>query len=204
MNIQKRGHSSRRWIPVVHDPQDDSDLCSRAAVGDDDAFTALLEKYVSVIRKRAYEYHFCGIDAEDLIQEGTIGLINAVKAYSPESGVEFYPFACLCIDRSIIAVVRKTLRKKQIPHDMLVPLDESLTLSEADDPEQMIIETESFERLIKSVKAKLSENEFNVLTRYLHGESYRDIAANLQCDPKAVDNAMVRIRRKLKRGRMSQ
>lgn len=189
---------------MVSDAQDDSELCSRAVSGDNDAFAALLEKYISVIRKRAHEYSFCDIDTEDLIQEGTIGLINAINAYAPESGVDFYPFACICVDRSIITAVRKSLRKKQIPHDMLVPLDECSPASGADDPEQMIIEKESYARLMNSVRQKLTEFEFNVLTRYLHGESYRDIAANLQCDPKAVDNAMVRIRRKLKRGRMTQ
>jgi RNA polymerase sporulation-specific sigma factor len=180
---------------------DDNQLCACAALGNDDAFAALLEKYISVIRKKAYEYSFCGIDVEDLTQEGTIGLINAVNSYDPASGVDFYPFACICIDRSIISVVRKSLRKKQIPADMMVPFDDQLSVAEADSPERMIIEKESYDRLMKSVKGKLTEFEFNVLNHYLYGESYHGIAKTLNCEPKAVDNAMVRIRRKLKRGR---
>ena len=180
----------------------DSDLSSAAVMGSDDAFAALLERYISVIRKKAYEYSFCGIDVEDLTQEGTIGLINAMKAYNPSSGVDFFPFACICIDRSIISAVRKSLRKKQIPSDMLVSLDEYNSKHD-DSPERMIIERESYERLMKSVRGKLSEFEFNVLSHYLCGESYRKIAEKLICDTKKIDNAMVRIRRKLKRCQMS-
>mgnify|MGYP002518815329 FL=1 len=77
----------------------DGDLSASAVAGNDDSFTALLERYISVIRKKAHDYSFCGIDVEDLIQEGTIGLINAVKAYDKSSEVDFFPFACvqLCV-----------------------------------------------------------------------------------------------------------
>lgn len=116
--------------------------------------------------------------------------------------MQFNTFANLCIDRCIITAVRKSLRKKQIPSDMLVPLDD-VDVIDNDDPERMIIEKESYDRLMASVEKKLTLFEFSVLTRYLSGDSYRHIAESLQCDIKAVDNAMVRIRRKLKRGRMS-
>lgn len=116
--------------------------------------------------------------------------------------MQFNTFANLCIDRSIITAVRKSLRKKQIPSDMLVPLDD-VDVIDNDDPERMIIEKESYDRFMASVEKKLTLFEFSVLTRYLSGDSYRHIAESLQCDIKAVDNAMVRIRRKLKRGRMS-
>ena len=181
----------------------DGDISSDSESGAETEFAMLLERYISVIRKKAHEYSFNGLDVEDLIQEGTIGLINAVKAYDENSGVQFSTFANLCIDRSIISAVRKSLRKKQIPSDMLVPLDDDRSAVDYDNPERMIIEKESYDRLMLSVRKMLTLFEFNVLTGYLSGDSYRDIAEKMQCDTKAVDNAMVRIRRKLKRGRMS-
>ena len=201
-HTEKDTNVSERMIPMASEEVSDGDLSASAVAGNDDSFTALLERYISVIRKKAHDYSFCGIDVEDLIQEGTIGLINAVKAYDKSSGVDFFPFACICIDRSIITVVRKSLRKKQIPADMLVPLDDKVQTFN-DNPEQVIIEKESFDRLQQTVRSKLNDFEFIVLNRYLCGESYRQIAEKLQCDVKKVDNSMYRIRLKLKRGQMS-
>ena len=178
----------------------DEELVALCKSGDEEAYSALIGRWLFAVRSRASIYDKSGIDFEDLVQEGFIGLMNAVKAYDNDFGASFSTFAFLCIDRKILDAVKKSLGKKQIPKHALVFLEDNFDL-ESDksvNPESVIISQENIAILKQRIAEKLSDREREVLNLYLSGYSYQGIAEKLKCTLKSVDNAMQRLRKKLK------
>ncbi len=170
----------------------------------------LMEKYKNLVRKRANALYLIGGETEDLIQEGMIGLFKAVQDYCPDKEASFYHFAQLCITRQMYTAVEASQRKKHTPLNTYVPLsaggeDEGGMYLEAEnqyqtlDPETLFISQENVRQLLKQADEQLSRMERQVLSLYLDGMNYRQIAALLGKTPKAVDNALQRIRGKIKR-----
>ena len=187
----------------------DEDLAELARRGDDRAMECLVHRYRDVVRLRALSYFLTGADREDVVQEGMIGLYNAVRDYRRSHGTPFRAFAELCITRQIINAVRTATRCKHVPLNSYLSLDEQVfddnpdrTLSEhvlsADtvDPEDVVVDMDAANRLLDWVRRELTEVERRVLTMYVNGRSYVEIAAAIGRDPKSVDNALQRIRRK--------
>lgn len=178
----------------------DDALARLCAQGDEDAAVALIVRYLPLVRARAGVFASgSGESYEDLCQEGTVGLLAAVRDYDA-SKASFATFARLCIDRVLISAERSRKRKKQIPDANLIPLDgeEGLPSAPQDDPEAIVIQREDYARLVRKVAKTLSPLENRVLSLYLDGVSYSEIAERLNLSAKAVDNALQRIRRKLK------
>ena len=181
-------------------PVGDEQLCAAAKAGSEDAFATLAGRYIFHVRARAADYAG-SIEFEDLVQEGTIGILNAVRMFDPAAGVRFSTFAYLCIDRSILSAVRRALRKKQIPKTALISMESGAVPERPEpDPEQLLIDRESVQALEDKLAARLARTELRVLQLYLRGSSYKQIAGQLGCPVKSVDNAMARVRRKLKHG----
>ncbi len=134
---------------------------------------------------------------DDAVQEATIALYNSIKTYDPQRSL-FSTFASLCIKRAVIAFARKNGAQKNIPDEMLSSL-EGADISDNTTPEAIIIEKEDYANLTKSIKLELSGMEYEVLQCFLAGMSYSDIAEGLDITEKAVDNALSRIRKKLKK-----
>ena len=134
---------------------------------------------------------------DDAVQEATIALYNAIKTYDSQRS-SFSTFASLCIKRAVISFVRKNGAQKNIPDEMLSSL-EGADISDNLTPEEIIIGKEDYESLTQSIKLELSKMEFEVLQMFLAGMSYTDIAESLNTNEKAVDNALSRIRKKLKK-----
>ena len=134
---------------------------------------------------------------DDSVQEATIALYNAIKTYDPQKS-SFHTFASLCIKRSVIAFARKNGAKKQIPDEMLSSI-ENTEISDHTTPEAIIIEKEDYDNLTQSIKLELSKMEYEVLQLFLSGMSYSFIAETLSITEKSVDNALSRIRKKLKK-----
>ena len=178
----------------------DEELIKLCKSGDQDAYSTLVGRYVFAVRSRASIYVNSGIDFEDLVQEGFIGLMNAVDAYDNDFGTSFSTFAFLCIDRKILDAVKKSLSKKQIPKHALVFLEDSFDIesNKSENPESVIISKENLFGLKEKIAKNLSKKEQEVLNLYLSGDSYLEIAERLSCSQKSVDNAMQRIRKKLK------
>ena len=109
---------------------DDEKLIALCRIGDDEAYSVLIARYLFTVRKRASVYENSGIDFEDLVQEGFIGLLNAVKYYENNFDTSFSTFAYLCIDRNILSAVRKSLTKKQIPKSALVFIEDNYDFKE--------------------------------------------------------------------------
>ena len=179
---------------------DDNELITLCKSGDNEAYSALIARYLFAVRSRANVYANSGIDFEDLVQEGFIGLIKAVDGYENGFQTTFSTFAYMCVDRNILSAVKKSLAKKQIPKSALVFLDETDNLSSFDNenPESIVISNENLKVLKDKIAKRLSKFEQSVLEYYLMGFTYKKIADTLGCSQKAVDNAIQRLRNKLK------
>lgn len=179
----------------------DNELVAAAQRGDNEAYSAVIGRYIFLVRNCAGGYFSDSLEFDDLVQEGFIGLMNAVKGFDPDCNTAFSTFAKLCIERNIISAVRKTLRKKQIPSSMLVFIDDDsydkIAPADTANPETAVLNKEAYDRLKEDIFSKLSKTELKVLQAYLSGSSYEQIAAKLNLSVKAVDNAMQRIRKKL-------
>ena len=166
---------------------------------------ALAERYARVVRMCARPYFLIGGDSEDLIQEGMIGLLSAIREYDAEKGAAFKTYAQTCIQNRIKSAVRSAQRMKNAPLNDGVSLedvlsDESQSLGTnyyERSPEEQVLARETEKEFISAYSRCLSKLEGEILRLYLDGLSYEEMAARSGRDVKAVDNAVQRIRRKL-------
>lgn len=188
----------------------DQALQALAAAGDSGAEEALAERYVRSVRICARPLFLAGGDSEDLIQEGMLGLLSAIRQYDPSANVPFKTYAELCINRRLYSAVRSATRLKHLPLNNGVPLDS--ILSEESQPqatnypeanrritEEQVLARESEKELHSVFSQYLSSFEAKVLQLYLSGLSYAEMAAQTHKSEKSIDNAVQRIRRKLAR-----
>ncbi len=182
----------------------DERLCQLAASGDSRAEEALVLRYSRLVRVCARPLFLMGGDSEDLIQEGMMGLLNAIRDYAPDRGVGFYAFAEVCVRNRMLSAVRSAAGKHHTPLNDSIPIetplfDESCTDSALadNDPESILINRENIQERMDSIRGKLSVLETKVFRLYLNGLSYSEIAEQTGKTLKSVDNAVQRIRRKL-------
>ena len=188
----------------------DEELVELSHKGDDAAQEVLLERYKYFVRSRARSYFLIGADREDIIQEGMIGLYKAIRDYRNDKESSFKVFAELCIVRQIITAIKTATRQKHSPLNSYISLNkniydeesertlEEIVLSDAlADPEEQFISRENMERIYAKMEEILSPLEKQVLALYLEGKSYVVIAEELKRGPKAVDNALQRVKKKL-------
>ena len=188
---------------------DDDRLQQLAMSGDREAEEALAERYLRLVRACARPLFLAGGDSEDLIQEGTFGLLSAIRRYSPEDGTSFKTFAEHCVRMRLLSAIKSASRLKHIPLNDGISLEElsedpgadiaALPESFRQNPERLILAKESREELSAAFSRCLSRFEVKVLNLYLEGLSYREIADRLCRDAKSIDNAVQRIRHKLAR-----
>lgn len=187
----------------------DEQLIARLRGGQTEVMDYLMEKYKNLVRKRANALYLIGGETEDLIQEGMIGLFKAVQDYRPDKDASFYHFAELCISRQMYTAVEASQRKKHTPLNSYVSLnagqegEDGVYLETGDqlralDPETLFISQETVRQLLKQASERLSRMERQVLALYLEGMNYHQIAERMGRTPKAVDNALQRIRGKIK------
>ena len=190
----------------------DEELAILAQQGNDKALDVLLSKYFVYVRSKSLSYYIVGADRDDIIQEGMIGLFKAVRDFSSERGVSFKTFADVCVTRQIITAVKNASRQKHAPLNFYVSLnkpvsddDEGSTfedvLGHATDlsPEDILIKKEDADILGTEMNKILSKFELEVLSLYLGGNSYSDIAKAIGKDAKSVDNALQRIKKKFEK-----
>ena len=188
------------------DPAADEQLWRAASQGDTDAEEELIKRYQILVRACARPYFLAGGDSEDLIQEGMVGLLSAVRHFDPGRDVAFKTYAERCITSRLVTAVRTASRFKHRPLNDSISFespqfDERQIMSESHlrDPEELVITKESTDELSSTYARVLSKLEKEVLRYFLDGLSYRDIAARTGRSEKSVDNAVQRIRRKLSR-----
>lgn len=186
----------------------DSELQAIALQGDAAAEEALLTRYVRVVRMCARPYVLVGGDTEDLIQEGMMGLLSAIRSYDASGGVPFKSYAELCIHNRIRSAVKSASRRKHLPLNSGVPLDDLLSeeiMPEAflsfdrRTTEDQVLDKENEQELQSAFAKHLSPFEQTILSHYLNGLSYGEMAVQTGKSEKSIDNAVQRIRRKLAR-----
>ena len=186
---------------------EDKELQSLASSGDREAEEALAGRYLRLVRACARPFFLAGGDSEDLIQEGTFGLLSAIRQYRADAGASFKTEHC--IRMRLLSAIKSASQLKHFPLNDGVSLeqlseDPGAQLSAIPEisrrsPEELVLERESKEELYTAFAEQLSRLERKVLSLYLDGLSYKDIAQRLGKEPKAIDNAVQRIRRKLAR-----
>ena len=187
----------------------DEELIDQLREGDRQVMDYICDKYKNLVRSKAKSMYILGGDSEDLIQEGMIGLFKAIRDYREERETSFFHFAELCITRQIYSAIEASNRKKHAPLNSYVsfysevseegqPLAEYLESERSDNPEQRMIDQENFELFLKKVRQSLSKMECEVLDDYLSGLNYQQIAEKMKKSPKAIDNALQRIKTKIR------
>lgn len=187
---------------------DDNELVTRVRSGDERCVEILLDRYRNFARSKARSYFLAGSDKEDVVQEGMIGLFKAIRDYQAERRVRFRAFAEICITRQIISAVKSASRRKHLPLNRYIPLyrpvgDEDAFLVDVladgrcEEPEDVVLNRRLADYLERDGADELSELEIQVIRRRLEGKSYQQMAAELHCRPKCVDNALQRAKRKI-------
>ena len=190
---------------------DDLRLVLKARNGDTAALDALMRRYTGFVRLKASSYFLAGGESDDLIQEGLVGLYKAVRDFRPDKETSFRSFAELCITRQIITAIKAATRFKHSALNTYVSFsqtpagqdDSDCTLGDAlpgpgvDDPAVCVISTEELQSLVFSLGTGLSPLESDALRLYLEGSSYEEMADELGCDTKTIDNALQRVKRKV-------
>lgn len=189
----------------------DEDIVKMAQEGSNTAYEYLINKYKEVARNKSKLYYIAGGDNEDVIQEGMIGIFKAIRDFDSDREASFRTFAELCINRQIINAIKSANRKKhQILNESLsmdteaagetevIPLWEKLSSDKDNEPESLMLMKELKEYFNADGREVLSSFECLVWDEMLKGKDYIEIAGILDKKPKAVDNAMQRIRKKFK------
>ena len=209
---------ARRQLATARTPQErsrreleDLQLVLRARNDDGAALDALIRRYTGFVRLKASSYFLAGGESDDLIQEGLIGLYKAVRDFRPDKETSFRSFAELCITRQIITAIKTATRYKHAPLNTYVSFsqtpagqdDGECTLGDAlpgpgvHDPAVCVISTEELQSLVFCLGTGLSPLEADALKLYLEGNSYDEMAEELGCDTKTIDNALQRVKRKV-------
>ena len=191
---------------------EDLQLVMRVHNGDERARETLIQRYNGFVRMKASSYFIAGGEPEDLLQEGLIGLCKAMRDFRADKETSFRSFAELCVTRQIITAIKTATRYKHAPlntyvsfsqtpagqdPDSDVTLGDALPGSHVNDPSVAVISTDELKSLVFCLGTGLSPLEADALRMYLEGSSYEDMAEVLDCDTKAIDNALQRVKRKI-------
>lgn len=177
----------------------DEQLVGLVKQGQSGAFNALYARYLPKIRSMVYPFQGLGYDFDDLIQEATIGFFTAIDTFHSTAGATFSTFCYLCMRRLLITLLRSKTKKGAVPQSCILYDCETIAAETQMQPEQAYITKESYLALKQKLQKALSPFEKQVLTDYLQGLDYRAIAEKHQKPAKSVDNALQRIRAKLRR-----
>lgn len=184
---------------------------NKAKKNDKKAIEKLLEENRNIIQSKVAKYFVKGMEKEDLEQEASIAFLDCIKTFNPEENDNFSAFASICIERRLISLLTSSQRQKNIALNTSFSLDEVVSISDEDNvlfldllesdddtTEEKILKHEKMEDLKNKTKLVLSIFEQDVLEEYLKGYSYKEIAEKFNTNEKAIDNAIQRIRLKLR------
>ncbi|MBQ2897034.1 MAG: RNA polymerase sporulation sigma factor SigH [Clostridia bacterium] len=191
---------------------DDALLVNMSKDGDRRAADTLIERYKSFVRAKTRAYFLVGADRDDIVQEGMIGLFKAIRDFSSDKQASFKYFADICITRQIITAVKTATRQKHSPLNSYISLskpvydDESertliemLSLRTSSNPEDIMIDRENLKSTEQRIRKSLSKFELEVMELYISGKSYTEIAEKLGKQPKSIDNAIQRVKKKIQK-----
>ena len=199
-------------IEQISNTQQDEQLVWQSQNGDHLAEAQLLDKYKPLVKAKSRAYFLIGADSEDIRQEGMIGLYKAIRDYDKEKNASFRSFAELCINRQMITAIKAATRQKHQPLNSYVSLNKPVFENDSEEtyldllregellnPEALLIGQENKNFLENQMIKNLSSFESRVLTLYLQGRSYFEIANMLNKPEKSIDNALQRVKKKLEK-----
>lgn len=194
----------------IYDSMADEDIIELSKNGDKYAIDYIIDKYKNLVRSRARTYFLIGADKEDIVQEGMIGLYKAARDFKKDKHSSFKAFAELCVTRQIITAIKSATRQKHIPLNSYISLNKPFFGEENEqtllntighkkntNPEEIIISKEHFSSIEEKMFKILSKFERKVLSLYLDGCGYTEIAKQMDKSEKSIDNALQRIKRKV-------
>ncbi len=187
----------------------DEQLIQKLRDGDEKVMDYILNKYKPFVRKKANAMYLIGGETDDLIQEGMIGLFKAIRDYKEEREASFFHFAELCVTRQLYSAVEASNRKKHAPLNFYISfsategeegatLEDMLGTDSLSNPEELVISQENQRIFLDRLRQKLSSFEREVLDLYLSGMNYQQIAEQMKKSPKSIDNALQRIKGKIR------
>ncbi len=189
--------------------EDMEEIVRRAQEGNVRAIEELIDENMDIVYAKARYFFIKGLDKDDVIQEGRVGLYKAIRDYKEEREASFRGFAQLCIHRQLVSAIKKANRQKHMPLNNSTSLDKSIDKGEnqrtyneiisddSDDLEEFFIYRELIDLLMDEIKENLTELEHNAFIKYLENKSYRQISDELDVNLKSVDNALQRARKKM-------
>lgn len=192
----------------------DNKIVELIQAGDKGALDFIINKYNNIVNMKASKFFAAGIEKEDIIQEGLIGLYKATQSYDGDKQNSFKSFANMCIERQLITVVKSANRQKNIPLNSAFSLNspiyedgdtdalEVLDVNLVEDPLETIAKKEYLSLMENKIDENLSEFERKVLKHYKQGKTYNDIAKAVNSKVKSVDTAIQRIRKKASKIKM--
>lgn len=208
--MEKKEYLAERFIEFKD--KLDEEIVLLAKDGQIRAQEYLISKYENFVKSKAKSYFLIGADKEDIYQEGMIGLYKAIRDFRPDKLTSFKAFAELCVTRQIITAIKTATRQKHIPLNTYVSLNKPIYEEESErtlldvlagfkitDPEELVISQEEVTYIEGEISKVLSDLELEVLTSYLDGKSYQEIACDLDRHAKSIDNALQRVKRKLEK-----
>ena len=185
----------------------DDQLAAEAQSGDITAEETLIRKYSYIVMRKAKAFFMAGADADDVMQEGMIGLLRAVRQYDPAKSASFATFAEICVTSQIISAIRSADRIKNkalntsvslnVPESEGIPLEDTLRANKADTPEEMLLLKDVTYYILNNGDNVFSDFEMRVLNEAMKGYSYDQIAEKLGKTPKSIDNALQRAKKKI-------
>jgi len=177
----------------------DEQIIERRNGGDESGRDYLIAKYKNFVKIITRRYFLVGADRDDIIQEGMIGIFKAIRDYNRAKQTSFYSFAQICVKRQLDTAIKAATRKKHIPLNTYEPIIEhEAAISYGNSPEEQYLNRENLLQTERAMQKILSPYEKKVLEQYLSGKTYAEIATDINKDEKSVDNAVQRIKNKLK------
>ena len=174
----------------------DERLVTLIKSGNNECFMILRKRYFGVIENYADKYSALCV-RNDLVYAGIVGFADAIMSYRDDTGASFKTFAKTCIKSSMLDLCKKANNSKRIPKDLVASLEE-VEVADSNDPESLFIKKEYFDLLFDLIKSKLSDLEYSVIRKSAEGMTYKEIAARVGKSEKAVENALLRARAKIK------
>jgi RNA polymerase sporulation-specific sigma factor len=196
---------------LIYGKMSDEEIVKLANGGDLLALEHLIYKYKDLVKVKAKVYYIVGADRDDIVQEGMIGLYKAIRDFRDERTSSFRNFADICVTRQMITAIKTATRQKHLPLNGYISLNKPIysdgtsTMAEtvssdgATDPMELFIGKEELDATEEKINSMLSSLERQVLTYYVEGRSYEEIALDLNRRVKSIDNALQRIKRKIER-----
>ena len=176
------------------------ELAILAKEGDEEALRQVFDRSKEMFRGMANLYYMVGADKEDVMQEGMIGLLSAIRTFNPDAGASFKTFSELCVKRRIINAVKMARRRKHMPLNESVSIDAALEAEDdGADPEEIVLLADLLDYIGSNAAAIFSDFERSVWNEYSYGGSVSEIAVKLGKSYKSVENALTRIKGKIEK-----